>query len=304
MNRWRIATLGDTALLVHPSVPLFALYAVLIGHGRFMLISMLSILLHEAAHALTAAALGHPPTSLELTPLGAVMRLDDASRMPPLKQVCVLLAGPGTTLLLACAALYLTEVRLLSPSIGRMLLMCNISLLLLNLLPVFPLDGGQLLAVLLRAFMPTRRAHQIMRGLGCVAGTGLIAANVYAAWKLGGWNLSLAFAGCCILYSAYTATTTQAMAELRSFMDRRIRLEKKGCMVLKTICALHSTPVRRLVRSLPPGRMAEFVCVEAISMRELGRIGESQLIQHYLSSPEASLAEVIGMLENAASSAK
>lgn len=304
MKRWRIAALGATEVYIHPSVLLFALYAWLIGHGWLMLISILSILLHEAAHALTAAAFGHPPSALELTPLGAVMRLEDTSRMRPRRQAAVLLAGPGMTFLLVCAALCLTEVQLLSVSIGRMLLMCNTSLLLLNLLPVFPLDGGQMIALLLCAVMPARRAYQIMRTLGWIAGIGLIAANVYASWRLGGWNLSLAIAGCCVLYGTYTATTTQAMAELRSFLDRRIRLERKHCMVLQTICVLHNTPVRELVRRLPQQRMAEFVCVEAGSMYEIGRIGESQLIQYYLSSPEASLAEAIGMLENAASSAK
>ncbi|MDD6050516.1 MAG: site-2 protease family protein [Clostridiales bacterium] len=298
MSRWRIATLGGTAVFLHPGVLLLALYAALIGHGWFMLTACLSILLHEAAHALTAAAFRHPPPSLELTPLGAVMRLEDTARLPLPKQTCVLLAGPGMTLLLSLAALYLTEAHLMPPAIGRMLLMCNLSILMMNLLPVLPLDGGQLLSVFLTAFMSLRRVHRVMRALGYIAGIGLIAGNIYASWHLGGWNLSLAFAGCCILYSTCIATTTQAMAELRAFMDRKIRLERKGCLVQTTLCALHTTPVRRLLGALPQRRMAEFVCIEAGSMRTLGRISESQLIQLYLSHPEATLLGALRLLQD------
>lgn len=297
MSRWRIASLGATDIYLHPSMLLYALYAALIGHGWFMLLAILSILLHETAHAMVAAAFKHPPSSLEITPLGAVMRLEDAERLPPGKRVLVVLAGPGMSLLLAAASVRLTKLAVLPQCIGHMLFMANTSILLLNLLPVVPLDGGRLLTVLLGVFLPVRTVNRIMRGLGCLIGIGLIAMNVYVSWHLGGWNLSLAFAGCCILYGVYAATTSQAMAELRYFMDRKIQLERRGRMALQMICALHTTPIRRLVRDLPQGRLAEFVCVEAGSMKTMGRISESRLIQLYLNQPEITLRDAIGMLE-------
>lgn len=304
MSRWHIASLGATEVYLHPGMLLYALYALLIGHGWFMLLAILSILLHEAAHAMTAAAFSRPPSSLELTPLGAVMRLDDEGGLSPVKQGLVLLAGPGMTLLLAYAAVWLTRIELLPLRIGHMLFVSNVSILLLNLLPVLPLDGGRLLGVLLRAFFSVRTVNRIMRCLGGITGIGLIAGNIYVSWRMGGWNLSLAFAGCCILYSVYTATMSQAMAELRYFMDRRIHLERKGRMELRTICALHTTPIRKLVRVLPQGRMVEFVCIETGSMNVMGRMIESQIIQLYLNKPEITLAEAVHLLKTECSSAK
>lgn len=293
MSRWRIACLGTTEISLNPGVLLYALYAVAIGHGKLMLLATLSILLHEAAHALTAAAWKCPPSSVELTPLGAVMRLEAAEKLAPMRKMSVYLAGPGATFALAFVAIRLTQSRMIQPETGYLLFICNLSILLLNLLPVLPLDGGQIFSLLLAIFLPLGRVNRIMRGLGCLVGVGLIGVNIYASWRLGGWNLSLAFAGCSMLYSAYAATATQAAAELRYLMDRKIRLERKQHMVIRPICALHTTPLRRLVRSLPQGRMAEFVCIETGSMNILGRIFESQLIQCYLNKPESTLREAI-----------
>lgn len=293
MRRWRVLTLGITDVYLHPAMLVYALYAVVTGHGLFAAVSMLSILLHEGAHATAALVFGQPPRSIEITPLGAVMRLEDDSCLSPLKRVIMLLAGPVMTLLLCWLSLILTRRGLLSSVHGRMLFLSNISILLLNLLPALPLDGGRLLSLLLSMFLPLHAVHRTMQAVGSALGIGMIALNIYASWQLGGWNLSLAIAGCCLMYSAVAATTTQAMAELRQFMDRKIALERKGKAHVTWIAVLHMQPLRQLVRLLPPGKIAVFACIEAGSMRPLGWMPESEVIQQYLLQPEMTFGEAV-----------
>lgn len=285
--------IGMTEIRLHPALLLYAGYAFLTGHGTFMAIATLSILLHEAAHALASAAMGEIPDYIELTPLGAMMRLDDKKRLPPQRLVVVLLAGPAMTLAICAVSLHLTMARQIPFTVGQLLFMSNLSILIINLIPALPLDGGRLLALLLGLWFRPRVISKIMQTVGSVIGLGLIGLNVYTSWKLGGWNLSLSFIGCCIIYCSSVGTTTRAAAELRSFMERKIWFERKQCLPMTCRAALHTQPLRRLVRDLPQRRMVMFVCLEAGSMNYLGSITEAEVIQQYLDAPGRRLSEAV-----------
>lgn len=304
MKRWRILTIGQTDLFVHPAVLPFAVYAVLMGHGVLWLISVLSILMHEMAHALVAAAFGCAPTALELTPLGAVMMLEDEMKLPPLKRAGMLLAGPVASMGMAGLAVWLTDKGWLSTDTGRPAFLCNVVIVLLNLLPVLPLDGGRLLHLILSSVLPARYAVKSMHVFGTVIGLALICLNVAVSLKYGGWNLSLAFAGCSILYSTATALTTSKLRELRSFMDRKIALEQRGVQPCKMLCAMGNLPLHRLLRVLPTHQQVIFSVVEPGTMALLGMIDENRLIQHYLNQPGMTLAEALALSENAANTTK
>ncbi len=293
MKAWRVFSIGTTDVCIHPALPLYLLYAILTGHGAFAFLAVLSITLHEGAHAGVSALFGEKPASLELTPLGAVMRLEDDNRLPPLKRFLTLIAGPLMTFALCLAAIQMGKTSIGLQATAWPLFMCNLSILLLNLLPVLPLDGGRMLALILTELLPVRVVYRILRSLGLVIGAGLIGLNIYASWRFGGWNLSMAFAGCCILYASSMATLTQTQAELHQFMDRKISLERRECCPMTCFSVLHHIPVRKVVRSLPSGRPCCFLCIEAGSMAPLGWLTESELIQHYLQSPNATVSEAL-----------
>ncbi len=293
MKAWRICTLGATEIFVHPALILYLLYAWLTGHGLFVCLALLSITLHEAAHAGISALFGQKPSNVELTPLGAVMRLEDENRLPPFRRLLMLLAGPVMTLVLCSTAILLGKR---SPGLlmnARYLFMCNLSILLLNLLPVLPLDGGRILALLLSAIMPFRSVYRLLRWLGTLIGLALIGLNVYASWALGGWNLSMAFAGCCILYASARATTTRMQAELRQFMDRKIMLERKGSCPMVFRAVLHHVPLHRVLSRLPSGRLVCFLCLEAGTVKPLGWMTEAEVIQQYLQHAEWTMKEAL-----------
>ena len=287
MIRWRILQIGKTEVSVHPAVFVYLLYTAITGHLLFTLVAYVSIILHEAAHGLVSTLLGQQPNSVEITPLGAVMRLDEEEHLLPVKRLLVILAGPAMSLVLCWASvLFQTPIR-------QALFLSNLSIVLMNLLPVLPLDGGRLLMLLLDRFFSKPVATRVIKCISIAVGAGLIMLNVWYSWQYGGWNLSLTFAGCCIIYSASVLSVTSAMAEMRYFLDRKIMLERKGRIHTLWMTVQHNVPISKLVRFLPAGKMAVFACAEAGTGRIIGYMHELDLIQIYMNRPGISLKQAV-----------
>lgn len=285
IGRRRLFSIGCTEISLHLATVLFVLYAVLLGHGVWLMAGMVSILLHECAHGATATLMGYPPASIELTPLGALMRLEDEAALPPIKRLLILLAGPAATLLLCWSALVLTRCGTLDRYTGQLIFMANVSILLVNLLPALPLDGGRVLALLLSLCLSGDTVRRVMRWLGTVLGGGCIVLNIVLCWTAGGGNLSLTCAGCFLMYAASTGTATAALSELRSFMARRLRLEKSGRLRCRVVAVMEPLPLRSAVSSLAPSQYTLFLVIQPGTMHCLGYATEEQVISRYLSSP-------------------
>lgn len=283
--RRRLFTLGRTDVVLHPATLLFWLYMVLAGQGGLLVCGMVSILLHEMGHGVAAAALGHPPEELELTPLGCLMRQEEDAETPRWQRLVVVLAGPGVTALLCIASVYLTAYGWLDRSLGRLLFSCNAAILCVNALPALPLDGGRLLSLGLGLVVREETVRRVMRALGTALGAVLVTLNCVVCVRYGGWNLSLACAGCFLMYAAVMGTTSAALVELQGFMARKARLELRGSLRTCHITVIDTLPLRRVVRLLHPNYRTMLLVVKQGTGQQLAVVGEEQLIERYLETP-------------------
>jgi stage IV sporulation protein FB len=143
------------------------------------------ILLHEFGHILMARRFGVRTPDVILLPIGGVARLE---RMPdePRQELLIALAGPAVTLAIALLLYgYLVSTghrpALLSQdvdadTVSGVLLQVNVLLLLFNLIPAFPMDGGRvlrsLLAMRIGLVKATRAAVMIGQGMAVLMGIG------------------------------------------------------------------------------------------------------------------------------------
>lgn len=298
MRNWRVAVVGCTELKIHPAVLIYIIYAWMTGHLAFALIALISISLHEIAHAIVAGLCGQPLRAIELTPLGATLRVDDPDKLSFMKRFFVLAAGPLASWFMCIISIWFVQNTDISYELCRLLFMANLSILLINILPAYPLDGGRLLALVLGCLIPKHIVHRIMRIAGMVIGLFLIVLNLYLTWHAGGWNYSLALSGCCLIHSAQTESLTWSLIELREFLDRKIAFEKKQRLPLACYAITSNTHIRDIVRRLPPRRMGVFICVEPGSMRCQGWLTENDIMQHYLNTPSADVLQVLHMSQN------
>lgn len=126
-----------------------------------------SVLLHELGHALTALRFGVGISSITMYPIGGVARL--MSRPTPREELWITIAGPAVNLVLAVVAYTVLDV--VSEEVRSFLSQfaaINIGLLLFNMLPAFPMDGGRLLRAGLALRMDEVRATRIATSAGLV----------------------------------------------------------------------------------------------------------------------------------------
>lgn len=165
-----------------------------------LIVLFASVLAHELSHVLAANVFGGRANVVILGPLGGLV----APRMPrsPWGELWVLIAGPAANIVLCSAASIVLAWRhgetnlqqLLEPFVAigtelpdrmdvalQVLFMVNYFLLVVNLIPAYPFDGGRALRAMLVASIPTLRPDHTVRLVAAVAklfSLGLL----FAAW--------------------------------------------------------------------------------------------------------------------------
>ena len=184
----KIATLFDIPVFLHWSFPLIFLWILFLGYqidaglqpiailSVFFVSIFLCVVLHEYGHALTARKYGVNTRDIILSPIGGVARLE---RIPsrPVEELLVALAGPAVNLAIALFLFPLlllfrehgiffqaeSDLEIFSQwsNLGPLILGTNVVLIIFNLVPAFPMDGGRVLRSLLAMKMTRVKATKI-----------------------------------------------------------------------------------------------------------------------------------------------
>ena len=189
-----------------------------------MLALFLCVALHELGHSLMARRFGIQTREILLLPLGGIAQLEKNPDQPR-HELLIALAGPLVNIFIAALLILVgltPQVSLLTslldgqglsvalsnePSLNNLLIWlvsANVSLVLFNLIPAFPLDGGRILRALLAMGLGYPLATRI------AAGVGQLIAIVIGIYGLFSGTLLLALVAVFIFVGASQETAVAA----------------------------------------------------------------------------------------------
>ncbi|MFN7984991.1 MAG: site-2 protease family protein [Vicinamibacterales bacterium] len=226
---YRIASFRGIELKLHATF-LFVVLMVVANWGAagatglaygFGLMTLLfgCVALHEFGHALAARYFGLPVREIVLLPIGGVALLGRPTRNA-VQELVIAAAGPAVNVviiaLLAPLLWLIGEPVTMPGSLMRpdgavpslaaavhWLLGVNISLVLFNLLPAFPMDGGRILRGLLGLWLDWRVATR------WAARTGQVMAGAMGLWALFTGHVMLGIIAIMVFFAAASAESEE-----------------------------------------------------------------------------------------------
>lgn len=127
-----------------------------LGFSEQFFILVVCTTFHELAHILVARIFGLSCDRITFTPLGEIAGINGLEQIHLYKRLLVLIAGAGLNLLIALL------------SRNKFVILVNYGLAILNLLPIYPLDGGRIFYYILCRVLGILRAGRVMLYVGTV----------------------------------------------------------------------------------------------------------------------------------------
>jgi len=184
-------------LTVHPLFLLVGLLSALFGGLPVFLICALTALLHECGHIFCAARLGFECAKISLMPYGAAATCD-IEGISAVDEIKLALAGPLVNLVMCVAVAGLWWFFPVTYGYTDTIFYANAAMLLLNLLPAYPLDGGRVARCALSLFMGKKAVSITLRAVNVMTVAALVLIYFFALK-----NLSLLAVAALLLCSVF-----------------------------------------------------------------------------------------------------
>lgn len=243
----------------------------------FAVVLYLSVLLHEASHAVMAKHYGFPVTSITMHFLGGMTAIEGESRRPR-EEFMIAVVGPLTSIAVGAVALPLflvTPDGLLKLTLGA-LAGANLLVGLLNLVPGLPLDGGRVLRSGVWRLTGSMHTGTIVAGWG-----GRVTAVAAIGYPLAMESLfgrepdvlDFVLAGVIALFLWSGATQAMASARIRRKLPALVARD----IARRTITVPEDLPLAEAVRRAREAEAGSIVTVTG-SGRPVGLVNEAAVL--------------------------
>jgi Zn-dependent protease len=243
----------------------------------FAVLLYLSVLLHEASHALMARRFGYPVISITLHFLGGMTQIEGEARKPR-QEFWIAVVGPLTSLAIGgvAAGLWWLEPQGLLLMVVEGLAVANLLVGALNLVPGLPLDGGRVLKSAVWGLTGNVHRGTVVAGWG-----GRLAAVAVLAWPLVQSRVLdtrpglLDFVLVLVVASFLWAGATSAMASAR-LLEKLPHLVARD-LARRTLAVPDDLPLAEAVRRAQDAQAGSIVTVTG-SGHPVGVVSEAALL--------------------------
>ncbi len=243
----------------------------------FAVVLYLSVLLHEASHAVMARRYGFAVHSITLHFLGGMTAIEGESRTPR-QEFSIAVVGPLTSLAVGAAAIglwFVTPDGLLLMAVEG-LAAANVLVGVLNLVPGLPLDGGRVLKAFVWRLSGSAHTGTIAAGWG-----GRITAVAVLLWPLAMEPIFdvradvLDFVLCTVIAVFLWTGATAAMSSAK--LRRRLPALVARDLARRTLAVPDDLPLSEAIRRAREAQAGSLITVTSAG-RPVGVVNEHALL--------------------------
>lgn len=194
--------IARTRIRIHPLMLLMLPLACRLGLKTQVICLVIALGMHETAHLAAAACMRIPVPELTLMPFGGSARIGNPYVLSPGQLALTAAAGPAANLILVLTSASFAHWSLIDPGQAVHFIKVNALLMLFNLMPALPLDGGRILYAIVHRRMGNKKALETGIWLGRLLALLLILWTTYLFMTRKVFNLSYVFAAVFLIASA------------------------------------------------------------------------------------------------------
>jgi stage IV sporulation protein FB len=295
-----IGSIAGTAVRIHITFILFLIWIFVASWVQggpeaawnglaFLILLFACVLAHEFGHIFTARAFGVATPDVTLLPIGGVARLERIPEAPG-EELLVAIAGPLVNVAIALALIvffgaslspqHLAAVESHQVSMIDRLAAVNLFLVVFNMIPAFPMDGGRVLRALLAMRLGHVRATEVAATIGQWTAFGLGFLGLFT-------NPMLIF----IAIFVYLAASSEAQLVAIRAMSRDVPVS--AAMITQYASLTPNERIDAAIETLLRTSQSVFPVVDE-STRLVGVLGRDEMIRALKElGPDAAVAEVM-----------
>jgi stage IV sporulation protein FB len=267
---------------IHPLLWLVIGISVATGYFFDLIMVLCIIAIHEMGHLFTALFFSWRIRKVSLLPFGGVAEMDEHGNRPLHEELLVVIAGPIQHVWMMGLAALLYSFHIVPKVFYDDFLMYNWMIVCFNLLPIWPLDGGKLILLILsrvKTFLSAMQWTVVSSFFLLVCLHAMVL--IWAPFQLHLW-IVLSF-----LYFSLWQEWKQRHYVMMRFLLERYYGNRRGIHQLKPITVSSDTALSTVLMQFQRGVKHPIIVME--NGEEKGKLDENEVLHAYFSEKQTTV---------------
>ena len=261
-------------MTVHPTTWIVVGVAVITAHFQELLMLFAVVFFHEMGHACAAAYYNWRIKAITLLPFGGMLETDEYGNRTLKEDLYVIIWGPLQHLLLFLAAWFLYMIGFIANDTFQTFTYVNGAVCLFNLLPIWPLDGGKLVFLLLSLRYSFLDSHKLILQLSI--GVSLLLFFILLA--LGQFSFNMLIIVAFIFFSIAIEWRQRQYVFMRFLLERHYG-KNRALLKLKPLKVEEDEQVNHVLQLFQRGYKHPIIVTK--EGKEKGSLDENEILHAY-----------------------
>ncbi|MFA5523913.1 MAG: M50 family metallopeptidase [Tissierellales bacterium] len=259
------------------NISMLAAFILFILCGFFIeiIIITFTILIHELFHSIVAKKYGFEVEEIEIFPFGGIARFEQIKTIYPKEEIFICIVGPLSNFIIALIFIGIKSFYFHSYLIDY-IIKVNILMFTINILPIFPLDGGKIIRSLLSLFIGYKSSTIKLTYITYILCTIVILYDILNGLTVNGIYFSL-----IAVFTIIAAKKEREMAAfvfIKSITRKTKELHKKKNIKVHILVCMKTLNIKETVDFFLPNKYHIFIIINT-NGDTIGTLTENQLIE-------------------------